>query len=321
MLARTFAAVCIFGAALLMADPLGAQEAKQTDLVVAIPPVAAYLPIILGHEKGFYKEAGINLTIDPNIVGAQLVPAVLSGKVQASGLIWPLLGVGAAQGLPLKAVSALSVSGDTTESDEQQLVVLAKSGIKSAADLAGKTVAVNTIKNISEALVRDIVEKAGADPKSVKITPILFPNMLATLRAGSVDAATINEPFLTLAKEQEDIRVIAGVFLSLQPFAPSGIMIMSSDFIEKNPDAVARFQRATKKAVDYAAADANQAEVRLALTKYTRTPANIASKMVLPRFRSFHDIKDAQRQIDVLLKYGILEKGVDVSAYDAQMKP
>lgn len=309
------------GAALMVTKPLSAQEAKPIDMVAAIPPIAAYLPIMIGIEKGFYKEAGINLTINPNIVGAQLVPAVLSGSVQTAGSIWPLFAIAVSQGLPLKTVSGLAMGGDTTETDEQQLVVLAKSDIKSGADLAGKTVAINTLRGLSEVGVRTIAEKAGAAPASVKITPVLFPNMLGVLRAGTVDAAAMVEPFLTVAKEQEDLRVIAGAMTAIQPSTPTSTMIMSKEFIDKNPDLVARFQKATRKAVEYCAAAGNQAEIRSLLVKYTQTPPGIASKMILPRFSAFHDLKSVQAQLDAFVKFGIVEKKLDISGYDAQLPP
>jgi NitT/TauT family transport system substrate-binding protein len=298
-----------------------AQEKKLDNLNVAMPPVSAYLPIIVGDKKGFYEEEGISLTFNPDIQGPQLVPAVLSGSVQVSGLIWPLLAITASQGLPLHAVSALSSGGSTADDDDQQLVVLEKSDVKSGADLAGKTVATNTIRNMSEALVRGIVEKDGGDQSTVKFTPVLFPNMLGALRAGTVDAAAMIEPFLTLAKQQEDIRVLAGVNSSLKPLAPTGMMIMTAEFIQQNPDVVARFQRATKKAVDYVADGANEAEVRQLLVEHLRLPAEVAEQMTLPKFVSYHDVADVQLEVDALVKYGIIEKNVDLAPFDAQMKP
>jgi NitT/TauT family transport system substrate-binding protein len=243
---------------------------------------------------------------------------VLSGDVQVAGNIWPFVALAGSQGLPIKTVSALAAGGTTVEDDDQQLVVLASTDIKTSADLAGKTVAINTLNGLSEFGVRAIARNEGADADAIKVTPVLFPNMLGVLRAGSVDAAAMIEPFLTLAKQEEDIRVIGGINVALQSESPTGIMVMSNDYIEKNPDVVARFQAATKKAVAYTADEANRAEIVQLLIKYTRTPPDIAEKMTLPRFVDHHDIAKVQDQIDLYVKAGVIEKELDMSEFDAQ---
>jgi NitT/TauT family transport system substrate-binding protein len=312
-------AAFVVGTAMMMAAPLRAEETKQTDVVAIIPPLAAYLPMMVGIKKGYYADAGINLITNDNIAGGQIIPSVLSGDVQVSGLIWPFIAIAGSQGLPLKVISALAVGGDTTETDDQQLVVLASSDIKTAADLAGKTIAVNTLKGLSDIQVRNIAELAGLSADSVKLTPVLIPNMLGLLRSGAIDGAAIIEPFLTAAKEQEEIRVIAGTNASLQKSEPSSIIFTSQDFIDKNPELVVRFQEATIKATEYAADPANEAEMRKLLLEFTKTPADIAEKMTLPRFRPFHDMKVVQEQIDFFVKYGILENKVDMAQFNAQL--
>lgn len=310
----------VLSAVLATAGPLRAQQQAPTDVVAIIPPIADYLPLMVGIKKGFYAEAGINLISNSDISGGQIIPALLSGKVQVAGLIWPFVAIAGSNGLPLKVVSAVSAAGKTTETDTQQLVVLATSKIMTASDLAGKTVAVNTLKGLSDVSVRNIAQIAGVDPYQVKLTPVLVPNMLGLLRTGAVDGAALIEPFLTAAKQQEALRVIAGTNVAL-PLSdvPAGIVLTSQDFIDKNPELVVRFQKATMKAVGYAADPDHEDELRGLLAEFIRIPAEVARAMTLPRFSTHHDIKDVQGEIDLFVKYGVLEKKIDMSKYDAQL--
>jgi NitT/TauT family transport system substrate-binding protein len=67
-------------------------------------------------------------------------------------------------------------------------VVTREASIRTAADLAGKRVAVNTLKNIGDTTIRASVRKAGGDPSSIKFVELAFPDMPAALQAGRVDA-------------------------------------------------------------------------------------------------------------------------------------
>ena len=78
----------------------------------------------------------------------------------------------------------------------------ADSPIKSAKDLAGKKVAVNTLKNIGDTTVRESVGKAGGDPTTSSSSSCRSPTCRPRSQAGQVDAAWVVEPFVTIAKAQ-----------------------------------------------------------------------------------------------------------------------
>ena len=73
------------------------------------------------------------------------------------------------------------------------------SGIRSPRDLAGKRVAVNTVRNIIELTARSALETAGVAPDTVRFVEVPFPDMATALQDGRVDAAFMVEPFITQA--------------------------------------------------------------------------------------------------------------------------
>ncbi len=96
--------------------------------------------------------------------------------------------VAASQGLPLKVVTEGVASTGEKGKDFGGIVVAADSPIKTAADLAGKRVAVNTLKNINTTTTNKVVRDAGGDPSKIAYTELAFPDIVPAVTKGDVDA-------------------------------------------------------------------------------------------------------------------------------------
>lgn len=105
-----------------------------------------------------------------------------------------------------------------------------------AADLAGRTIAVNALKDVGETVIKAALKKSGVDPNSVKLTPLPFPSMRSALGNGQVDAIWTPEPFLSRAINLDGTRVVMNISLlraqkhpeeirSLLPAANQGIRL------------------------------------------------------------------------------------------------
>ena len=134
----------------------GAQQVK-----VGIIPILDVAPIYLGKEKGFFTSRNIELTLESGQGGAAIVPGVVSGQFQFGFSNVTSLLIAQSRGLPLKVVSNGVASTGKDKADFGG-VVTRDDSIKTAADLAGKRVAVNTLKNIGDSTIRASVRKAAA---------------------------------------------------------------------------------------------------------------------------------------------------------------
>jgi NitT/TauT family transport system substrate-binding protein len=137
----------------------GAQQVK-----VGIIPILDVAPIYLGKEKGFFTSRNIELTLESGQGGAAIVPGVVSGQFQFGFSNVTSLLIAQSRGLPLKVVSNGVASTGKDKADFGG-VVTRETSIRTAADLAGKRVAVNTLKNIGDTTIRASVRKAGGDPR------------------------------------------------------------------------------------------------------------------------------------------------------------
>ena len=102
-------------------------------------------------------------------------------------------------GDPVHRVAASEVEGTSVDDNWQNILVKGSSSIRTPADLAGKTIAVNALKGVGEVMIKAALKKVGVDPNSVKLLALPFPAMRSALNNGQVDAIWAPEPFVTQA--------------------------------------------------------------------------------------------------------------------------
>jgi NitT/TauT family transport system substrate-binding protein len=284
------------------------QPDKVTVGVIAIVDVA---PIYLGKQQGFFSKHNIDLTMQTAQGGAAIVPAVMSGQNQFGFSNMTSLMLAKSRGLPVKVVCNGNASTGVDGKDFGGVVVKGDSPIKTAKDLVGKKVAVNTLKNIGDTTVRASVRKAGGDPKSVQFLEMPLPDMPAALTAGRVDAAWVVEPFLAITTSQ-GARIVASNFVDAAPNLTIASYFTSEQVANARPDLVKRFVEAMKESLAYA--DAHPDQARGILPTYTQIAPDIVAKLVLPKWPA--DINKASVQIlaDLAVGDGLMDKAPDLNA-------
>ena len=286
--------------------PAPGQPDKVNTGVIAIVDVA---PIYLGKEKGFFSKRNIDLTLTTAQGGAAIVPAVISGQYQFGFSNTISLLLGASQNVPLKVVCNGNNSTGVDGKDFAGLFVKADSPIKSPKDLAGKTVAANTLKNIVDTSVRASVRKDGGDPAAVKFLELPFPEQVAALQAGRVDAIFVVEPF-----QQDAVaagaRKIASSYVDAAPSLTVAMYFTSKQLAGSNPDLVKRFTDAMKESLAYA--DSHPDEVRTALGSYTQISPEVRAALTLPKWRAEVNRESVQALADLAGADGLLTKKPDL---------
>ena len=221
----------------------GAQGAGGTTKVkVNVIPIIDVAPIYLGKEQGFFAEQGLEVELVTAQGGAAIVPAVVSGQVEFGFSNLTSLIIARSQQVPVKVVVAGAGSTGEQGKDFGGIVVKAGSPIKSAKDLEGKRVAVNTLNNINDTTVRASVRAAGGDPKKINFVELPFPDMLPALDKGTIDAAQVVEPFLATAVKNGD-RVIASNYVDTAPKLTVAAYFTSEQLAQSNPDLVQALRR------------------------------------------------------------------------------
>ncbi|MER6270324.1 ABC transporter substrate-binding protein [Streptomyces sp900105755] len=252
-----------------------------THVKVGVIPIVDVAPVYLGQQKGIYKKYGLDVSMTAAQGGAAVVPGVASGQFQFGFSNTTSLMVAQSNGIQVKAVSNGVATTGVNGQDYGALVVRKGSSLRSAKDLEGRTVAVNTLNNILDTSVRESVRKAGGDPSKVKFVELAFDQMPAALEKGRVDAAMAVEPALTTILDQGGTE-IASPYVDVAGDLTVAMYFTSQKYAKQNPRVVEEFQKATAEALAYA--NGHPGEVRDVVATYTEIPSSVLAKITLPKW-------------------------------------
>ncbi|MET8151037.1 ABC transporter substrate-binding protein [Actinoplanes sp. NPDC049668] len=254
-----------------------------TRISVGVIPIVDVAPVYLGRQKGFFSRRGIDLTLVPEQGGALIVKGVLAGRYQFGFSNVTSLMAAQSEGAPLKAVANGVASTGRPGRDFSAVVVTDGSPIRSAKDLAGKRIAVNTLRNLGDTTVRQSVRRAGGNPTGIRFQAMPFSEMPSALQARQVDAAWVVEPQLSEALTQGG-QVVASNFVDTAPDLTVAMYFTSRPTIEADPDLVARFAEAVNESLRYAAG--HPEEIRDTVGTYTQITDTVRTAMILPNWSS-----------------------------------
>jgi NitT/TauT family transport system substrate-binding protein len=273
-------------------------------------PIVDVAPLHLGKAKGFFEEQNIDLEVVNTTGGAAAVPGVVSGDFDfAFGNVTSLI-IARSQNIPLKAIANGNASTGEVGKDFGGIVVPKDSPISSAKDLAGKTVAINNLQNISDTTTRASIRKDGGDPTGVRFSELPFPEMPAAVANHRVDAAMVVEPFLTIAMDQ-GAKLVASNFADPAPDLTIACYFTTEKVIAEEADLTKRFTAAIEKSLAYA--DENPDEAREILSTYTEIDPTVADKIVLPAWPPEVNADAVQTLADLMHEDGLIKEEFDVA--------
>jgi NitT/TauT family transport system substrate-binding protein len=86
-----------------------------------------------------------------------------------------------------------------------------------------------------------------------------------------------------------------------------------TSWVEKNADLANRFARAIRKAAAFANDPAHEARVREINMQFTNLAPALKDRVKLPLFGMDVNVGEIRKTMDLLLKYGVIKKPVDLS--------
>ena len=293
---RRFALATLAAAARSRTLPVRAADALR---VLGSPGDSSGTPFY-AQDRGYFRKYGLDVQLDIMANGGVIVPAVVGGAAQIGGTSVSTLALAHERGVPLVAISPTAVYNHNAPTSE--LLVAKDSPLKTARDLAGKTVAVNGLNTNSHIATMAWIDKNGGSSKDSKYVEFVYSEMLPALTEGHVDAALFIEPTLTIAKK--NARVFALVYDAIAPHWYLGVNVARSDWLAANADVAKRFVQAMADAADWA--NAHHADSLPIVARYLKLdPATLAG-MTRATYAGKIDPAEMQPIIDVSVRYGAL---------------
>jgi NitT/TauT family transport system substrate-binding protein len=281
-----------------------------------VVPVVDVAPLYLGIEKGFFEEEGLD--VQPAVAqgGAAIIPAVVQGDQEIGFSNIVSLLIGQTEDLPVQVISQGIQATDDPENDTAAIAVTADSDIQDAADLEGKTIAINTLRNISELTVSAALEGEGVDVSTINFVEVPLPDMVGQLEAGQVDAAGLVEPFITTGKAAGH-RMLIYDRVATEPELTVATYFTSDSYLESNPEVVEGFVSAMNRSLEYATE--NPDEARQAIGEYTEIPPEVLEDVVLPLWQTDLNVPSIELISELMVTFGITDEQADVDALIADL--
>ena len=221
-------------------------------------------PHELAYELGYFKDLGIELE---NVGYAQGGPASLfalsAGSVDLGSAATSAVVNSIAGGNDFVAAYPSNGINDQVQS---VFYVLEDSPIKSIGDIAGKSIAVNTLGAHLDYTVREALHQAGLPQNAANLIVVPGPQLEQTLRSGQVDIAALGywqATFEGVLKEHGGVRAVFDDTDVLGEIA-GGFIVLRRDFMKAHPEAARHFVEQSTRAADWSRENPEEARKVLA---------------------------------------------------------
>jgi ABC-type nitrate/sulfonate/bicarbonate transport system substrate-binding protein len=279
-------------------------------LVLDFTPNAVHSGIYAARQQGFYRDAGVGLTIREPGESTDAPKLLEAGRADFAILDIHDLGIAREHGLDLVGVMPI------VQRPLASVLARADRGVRRPRDLEGHTVGVTGLPS-DDAVVDSEVSADGGDPAAVDRVTIGF-NAVSSLAAGKVDAVTgfWNAEGVALREEDVPIRIFKVNEYGAPPY-PELVLATTRQTIEDDPDLVDATIEATTRGYGFAAQHPRQAldDLVRAVPALNRAEQSAQLRVLLP------DLPPAPFDRRVLrawaewdLEHGLLSRPLDVDA-------
>ena len=250
----TFALVSSLAGAAHGQTPGQAVEKKQLTLAVGGKTALYYLPLTICERLGYFKEQGLDVTINDFRGGAQSLQALIGGSVDiVTGAYEHTIRM-QAKGQAIRAVIELGRFPGIVVGLRKERAA----SYKSAADLKGTKIGVSAPGSSTNFFVMYLMSKAGLKPSDASYIGVgIGPSAVAAMKKGEIDAISNLDPMMTKLEQDGDIKVVAdsrteeGTRAIFGGSNPAAVLYARQDFIDKNPNTMQALVNAFYKTLQW----------------------------------------------------------------------
>jgi NitT/TauT family transport system substrate-binding protein len=233
-----------------------AADLERSDISLGVGGRALlyYLPLTIAETKGYFKEEGLDVTINDLKGGSQALQSLLGGSADAVTGAYEHTIRMQMKGQNIKAVIELGRFPGIVLGVRKDLA----GQIKSPADLKGRKIAVTAPGSSTAMFAAYLIAKAGLRPEDVVFAGVGGgPGAVAAVKSGNVDAICNLEPVISTLERDGLVSILAdtrteeGTARIFGGTNPAAVLYLKDDFIGKNPKTVQALVNAFYKALKF----------------------------------------------------------------------
>lgn len=247
-------------------------------------------PIYVGLDKGYFADAGIDLTVQPMGSLAKQVAPLSSGAIDVGcGAIGAALYNAVSRDIEMKVVAD---KGRNAPGYHYNSIIVRKDlvdsgAVKTLADLKGRTIATIGVGSVDMSIINEAMKTVGMTYDDIKQTSLPLPSHLIALKNKGIEVTLTPEPFATLIVDK-GLGVRLAAVDQFYPNQQQTVVVYSGKFMKERPDVAKRFMVAYLRGVrEYMGAldngtfaGKNGGEIIASIIKNTRTKdANLLKRI------------------------------------------
>jgi ABC-type nitrate/sulfonate/bicarbonate transport system substrate-binding protein len=228
-------------------ESLGSKERVVHEINYA--QIKVFDPVYIALDQGYFDDEGLVLNLKGETFGGpQALMSTASGEVDAGIAATTAIINAVAAGVNVKGI--LDVQSSMNDSALMKWYVLEDSIIKNPNDLRGKKIGVNTLGASFHYTVIQYLKDNNISENEVEFLAVPHGNLEQALRAKQIDVAGMIDPFSEIAYDRGGLRIL---FTAMDVLGENqfSLIFMSERKMLNDPEAVRKFSRAYKRAVDF----------------------------------------------------------------------
>ena len=230
---RLFTTSVIASGLLAMRGPAIAQQPQKLSVRVDFLPWGMHAGLHLAVEKGWFKEAGLDVDVSDGKGSGLTMQQVTAGDIDVGWVQLGTMATARGRGMPLTSIAGLARRGDLGA------LVPKESNIKTVKDLEGKKVAYTAATSWGS-LVDAFLQAGGTSRDKVDLVSVDSSALLSSYISGAVDATLTTFPFAKTTVDRQ--RPSSGLLLSdVGINIPSYGLIVADKTVQTREDALRRF--------------------------------------------------------------------------------
>lgn len=295
------------------AEPVAPAEDDLLKVTMGYVPASVFAPVFVAKEKGYFAAAGLDVTLEPLPGGSDMVALTASGDFDLGiGGVGPAFWNAMALGMPLTVIAPGHQEGSPVATPLMVSVKNCESGaITKVSDLKGKKVSVNA-RGATEFWLATALATGRLTLDDIDLQTLPFPDAIAALESGAVDAAMIGEPLATKA-EADGIAVRLAPDFPVQGVQPT-MIFANNDWLAENPEAASGLIGAYLQAATDLTDNFNDPANLAIIEQYTKVPAALVAASVKPVYAIDGQINvESLQQLQAFFRErGLLEYDTDI---------
>lgn len=282
----------------------GATDIERNTLRIGVMPVVDVAPLRIAINDKLFDKAGLQVQLVPQTSedeGIKQLDTTLDITWASHVTLFRKVAEG----------TQLQLQGEAYQAGANSMaLVTTDANYDGPAKIASPRIAVVDDNDIGALTTRAVLDTAGIEKQRIAFRKFPFDQMVTAMRAGTVDAAWMTEPYITKAQRDIGARIVTDTAIGPTKDFPMSGYAASKKFADGNPKTLALFRSVLRDAQQ--AASNNKLTVQDVLSSYVDVDQQTAALVSVGTFPlSLNPIR-LQRVADMMDTEDVLPGRLDV---------